>query len=117
MLGPALSHLYANLDGRRDKLTGFERAVHRELLEAMHMARFIALNVPLSSKSVGGALARSGEFSLQEALGAGKGRGISDLFDVGPGLKVEVDLSGGGWAGPDTLQTGCTYPNCPNKEQ
>ena len=99
MLGPALAHLFVELDNRKDGLTEYETAIHRELLEAMYIARHP------------GQVGTSGS-EYRGVAGVG---GIPDIFGSDSVRKTEIDLGGGGWKGDRRLQTACKAPNCPNK--
>jgi hypothetical protein len=118
MLGPALAHLYAELDGRKDKLTDYEKAIHRELSDAMKMTLFVASKLPEltefkasggTGRSFGGKLAGIGSNELTDVSR------FNDILRTEMGLKTVVDHSVGGWDGGDRMQTACEKPDCPNK--
>ena len=99
MLGPALAYLFVDLDKRKDELTEYEMAVHRELLLVMRA---------------------SGLAMFREAVrqGAADDRGgyATIAKEVTDSFWTKIDLSGGGgWSGDPKLQTNCSYGHCPNK--
>lgn len=88
MLGPALAHLFVDLDKRRERLTPFEKAVHRELFELLQLGRRLA--DPASFKSLAA--------------------GIDRRTDLGS--RFGIDSDSGEWTGSGELQSGCEDPNC-----
>lgn len=116
MLGPALAHLFVELDNRKDSLTEYEKAVRRELLDAMRAARIFRAGV-LDTDLNMSAGAAGIDFVAQSGAAGAVYKNVTGKVFFDPSLKTEVDLFDEGWSGPRTLQTGCDNPNCPNKER
>lgn len=113
MLGPALSHLLATLEGRTDnELTPFEQALLTELRAAKQLAPPLAKVLELSRNAKLGAALRGASDSEFDAS-------IKEFNRIGASvdLRTQVGLGGGGWTGDDRMQTACGATNCPNKKK
>lgn len=117
MLGPALAHLFVDLDKRQDKLTGYEKALHGELFVAMQMSRLAMLQ-----RAVGASPGHSvpedvlGSFALDAADHRSEYARIAK--EVTDSFWTKIDLSGGGgWTGDPKLQINCPRKDCPNKDR
>jgi hypothetical protein len=134
MLGPALTLLFAELDGRKDRQTSYEKALYQELLVLQALG---AENQPQSP--LGGTF--GGERFRESPLGGVFGGDKPDSpFGNPVGLPVDFGLSGisniprrrggpfdnnmagivvapqEGGGGPPRMQINCGKTDCPNKE-
>lgn len=119
MIGPALTQLFVALNKRKDKLTEFEKTLHRELLGEL-VAKQFAESTLVRGAVLGGSIVASSSTQIEvtgnDLRNMGIGGSLQEVFGSGPTLKLQVDLSGADGDGSRKMQINCGKPDCPNKE-